>query len=64
MSERNPFIRFRPFLYAYRVAIARGMTDEEYVDLVDRCTAAVTATDNGTEVEITPLSFDEDLVRD
>ena len=32
--SKNPFIRYRALLYPYRVAMAKGMLDSDYVDLV------------------------------
>jgi len=33
-GEKNPFLRYRALLYPYRVALSRGMRDEDYVKLV------------------------------
>ena len=60
--NNNPFVRFRPFLFSYRTALARGMTDAEYVDLVQHCTRAVASVDAGRTMQQTPISFDTSLV--
>ena len=33
-TSNNPFIRYRSLLFPYRVAMSKGMSDSEYVDLV------------------------------
>lgn len=61
-DEPNPFVRYRPFLFSYRVAIARGMSDEEYVALIDRCAAAIAKIDSGRALRQTPLTWDSAMV--
>ena len=44
-GEANPFVRYRGLLHSYHVAMARGMSDAGYRDLVDSLDAAVAAVD-------------------
>ncbi len=43
--EPNPFIRYRAFLHAYHVALAGGLSDDEFCSLVRRLDAQVSAVD-------------------
>ena len=55
--EPNPFVRFRGFLYAYHVATAGGLTDDEFCTIVrglDRRVAEV----DGHGFETTPFGRD------
>ena len=54
LLPRSPFVRYRKMLNAYRVARARGMTDAEYVDLVDGLEESLQRVD-GTGFVETPL---------
>ncbi len=53
MSD-NPFVRYRDRLDSYERAIAGGVSDAEFVDLVGRLDAAVAAVD-GHGFEVTPV---------
>jgi threonine synthase len=50
-QEKNPFVRFREMAHSYHVAIARGMSDADYVDLVERLDKEVAAVDGRGFVE-------------
>ena len=50
----NPFLRYRRRLDSHARALAGGMIDDEFVDLVGRLDAAVTTID-GTGFVITPV---------
>lgn len=43
--ETNPFLRYRRLLHSYHVAIDRGLTDTDYVDLVQRLDGAFAVAD-------------------
>jgi len=58
--EQNPFIRYRELLRAYHVARARGMSDADYLDLVERLDKEVAAVDGHGFVQ-TPFRREEDL---
>lgn len=51
----NPFVRYRTLLSSYHLATAHGMTDADYVDLVERLDKEVAAVD-GRGFEITPFA--------
>ena len=53
-SEPNPFVRYRRSLDVHRAAMERGLTDEQFVDLVNRFDARV-ATVAGTGFVVTPM---------
>ena len=59
-SSTNPFVRYRGLLYAHRVALARGMTDAQYVEMADSLNAALQATGGASFAE-TPLVYHEPL---
>jgi threonine synthase len=44
-SEANPFVRYRELLRSYHLALAHGLTDADYVDLVERLDKEVAAVD-------------------
>ncbi len=44
-GERNPFLRYRALLHAYHVAIAGGLSDEDFCSLVRRLDRQVAAVD-------------------
>jgi len=44
-APANPFVRYRPLLRSYRLALAGGMTDDGFVDLVERLDKEVDAVD-------------------
>jgi len=54
MSD-NPFVRYRERLDSYASALAGGLSDEQFVDLVEKLDEAVAAVD-GTGFRITPTS--------
>lgn len=54
LSSSNPFVRYRGQLYAYRVALARGMSDEQFVAMAEGLNAALLST-GGTAFKETPL---------
>ena len=53
-TESNPFVRYRELFRSYRLALARGMSEGEYVDLVDRLNKEVAAVE-GRGFEETPF---------
>jgi threonine synthase len=53
-EERNPFVRYRTLLYAYHLGRGRGMSDEAFVEMVDRVDDRIAAVD-GTGFRITPF---------
>jgi threonine synthase len=58
--EPNPYLRFRAFLRAYHVAIAAGMHDDEFCDLVRLLDDCVTAVD-GHGFRTTPFAHSPGL---
>jgi len=56
----NPFVRFRALLYPYRVAMASGMSDQEYIALVTALDDKIKAID-GTGFVTTPLMYSDEL---
>lgn len=54
LSSSNPFVRYRARLYSHRVALSRGMSDDEYVKMADELNAALLAT-GGAQFAETPL---------
>jgi threonine synthase len=50
----NPFIKYRTVMYPYRTALARGMSDTQYVELVEELDAELHRID-GTGFRETPL---------
>jgi threonine synthase len=61
-AESNPFVRYRGLLRSYHLALASGMTDAAYVDLVDRLDKKVEAVD-GRGFVATPFGPSEALSR-
>jgi threonine synthase len=53
-AERNPFLRYRTLLHSYQVALAHGMSDGGFCDLVSELDAAVARVD-GHGFEVTPF---------
>jgi threonine synthase len=51
-DDPNPFIRFRRFTHTWQTAMARGIRDDEFVDVVHRL---------GDGFHITPFTFRDDL---
>jgi len=49
-SEMNPYLRYRRAFHAYRVALASGMSDEDYVALVKDLDARVAEADGMTRI--------------
>ena len=45
-GEQNPFLRYRERLDSYRAAVDRGLSDQQFVDLVGELDAAVVAVDD------------------
>eukprot|EP00947_MAST-08B_sp_MAST-8B-sp1_P005422 g5422.t1 len=56
----SPFVRYRKMLHAYRVARTRGMSDDEYVALVEDLESALERVD-GTGFIETPLAWNAEL---
>jgi threonine synthase len=52
--EPDPFIRYRRFMHAWNAAMAIGMSDAEYIDLVRRFERSVAAVD-GRWFNVTPF---------
>jgi threonine synthase len=59
-AEPNPFIRYRELVRAYHVAMAGGMSDADYVDLVELLDKEVAAVD-GHGFARTPFARQEGL---
>jgi threonine synthase len=59
-DEENPFVRYRRLAHSYHVAIAGGMSDADYVDLVAQLDKEVTAVDGRGFAE-TPFGRADDL---
>jgi threonine synthase len=53
-SEQNPFLRYRALMHSYHVAMAHGMSDAGYADLVASLDASVAAT-RGRGFRATPV---------
>lgn len=58
--EANPFVRYRELFRAYHLARARGVTDGEYVELVERLDEQVAAVD-GHGFTVTPFGRSDPL---
>ena len=56
----NPFMRYRKMLLSYRVARARGMSDDGFVSLVSELDDGLARLD-GTGFVKTPLTYDKEL---
>jgi threonine synthase len=54
-QENNPFVRFRTLFHSYHLASAHGVSDGEYVELVERLDKEVAAVD-GRGFEVTPFA--------
>ncbi len=59
-SERNPFIQYRALVRSYHLAMAAGMTDAAYAELVTQLDESVAAVD-GHGFTITPFARAESL---
>jgi threonine synthase len=53
-ADPNPFIRYRSRLYSYYVATSRGISDDDYVGIVQRLDARIGTVD-GRGFHITPF---------
>jgi len=58
--EPNPFVRYRTLFHSYHLAAAHGMSDAEYVGLVERLDRAIAAVDGHGFTE-TPYGRSEAL---
>ena len=56
----QPFVRYRAGLWSYAAARARGMSDADYVEMVEALDSAVAAVD-GHGFEVTPCGPENDL---
>src|SRR5262249_11335799 len=54
-TEANPFLRYRTLLHSYQVALAHGISDAGYCDLVSELDAEVARVD-GHGFAVTPFS--------
>ena len=61
IASNNPFIAYRRLLYSHRVAIARGMSDTEYVAMVEQLDAKLREGPGGVGFCKTPLLWRADL---
>lgn len=52
-GEANPFLRYRRSSYSYRLGLARGMTDADYVRIVNELDQALASIDR--PLQVTPL---------
>ena len=59
-TEANPFLRYRPLLHSYQVALAHGMPDSGFCDLVSGLDAEVARVD-GHGFEVTPFFASDGL---
>jgi threonine synthase len=59
-TQRNPFLRYRRLLHAYHVAVAGGMSDEEFCELVKRLDRAIAEVD-GDGFVATPFARNDEL---
>jgi threonine synthase len=59
-DEPNPFVRYRELFHSYHVALAHGMTDDDYVDLVRRIDKEVAGVD-GRGFVVTPFAGSDEL---
>lgn len=59
-SSNNPFIRYRSLLFPYRVAMDKGMSDTEYVDLVHQLDESIKDIGGVGFIE-TPLMWCKDI---
>jgi threonine synthase len=58
--EQNPFVRFRAFLRAYHVAIAGGLSDDDFCEIVRELDERVASVD-GNGFRATPFSRSAEL---
>lgn len=56
-SSPSPFIKYRALLYPYRVAMANGMSDERYVEIVSTQDDRIKEVNDGKGFEATPLVY-------
>ncbi len=54
-GEQNPFIRYRGLFHSYYLALAHGMSDDDYVDLVKRLDKEIASVD-GHGFAVTPFA--------
>ncbi len=59
-SEDNPFLRYRTLMHSYHLAMAHGMSDAGYCDLVASLDASVAAVD-GHGFQVTPFFRSQQL---
>ncbi len=59
-TESNPFIRYRTLSWSHHVAVTHGLTDAEYVELVERLDKEVESVD-GRGFTVTPFGRADEL---
>jgi threonine synthase len=59
-EEPNPFVRYRTMFHSYHLALAHGMSDEDYLDLVRRIDKEVASVD-GRGFTVTPFGRSGEL---
>lgn len=59
-DQRNPFIKFRSFLWSYRNALEKGLDDRDFINLVNRLDNSIGEVD-GTGFNQTPFEIHSDL---
>ncbi|HZD18936.1 MAG TPA: pyridoxal-phosphate dependent enzyme, partial [Actinomycetota bacterium] len=59
-EEADPFVRYRTLFHAWHLARANGISDADYVDMVERLDKAVAEVD-GHGFAVTPFSAAEEL---
>jgi len=59
-GHTNPFIRYRDFLYPYRLAMEKGLSDENYCAMVEKMDTALIEVD-GVGFHETPLTWSRRL---
>mmetsp|Transcript_7002 Transcript_7002/g.14571 ORF Transcript_7002/g.14571 Transcript_7002/m.14571 type:complete len:706 (+) Transcript_7002:178-2295(+) len=56
-SSPSPFVKYRALLYPYRVAMANGMSDDKYVEIVSELDDRIKEVNGGKGFEATPLTY-------
>jgi threonine synthase len=59
-TEDNPYLRYRPLMHSYHIAMAHGITDAAYCDLVSGLDSAVAGVD-GHGFAVTPFFQSREL---
>ena len=62
-KSKNPFVRYRRRFHSYYRALAQGMSDKEFVAMVERINKAIIHVD-GKGFVVTPLALEDALSQD